>query len=39
MSRGNASDILALEEEWLAPLGVPPSPYIQSLVDSLTTLV
>lgn len=38
-SRGNDSDILRLEQEWLLPEGIPPSPHLQRLVRALTTLV
>lgn len=39
MSAGNASDIVALEEEWLLPAGIPRSPHLQRAVQALTTLV
>lgn len=39
MSRGNESDVLRLQEEFLVPNGIPASAAVQTLVDSLTYLV
>ena len=39
MSRGNASDLLQLEEEFLLPAGIPPNPVLRRLVQTLTDLV
>lgn len=39
MSRGNASDLLQLEEQFLIPAGIPPNAVLRRLVEALTSLV
>lgn len=38
-SRGNDSDVLQLEEEFLIPNGIPPNAVLRRLVETLTDLV